>query len=101
MTEDYFKAWREGVKVSDDEYGKNDSELSSLLAKYKELDLALSQNNPWISLYADLELSSELTRREVQKYIIRASCEKFEKVRIEIKEREAFLALPQEWFAQV
>ena len=101
MTDAEYSAWQSGARLSDEEFRENDAELQDLLSQYKAFDFMLSEENPWILLYADLELSENMTSQELRKYAVRATCEKFEKIRIEIKEKNAFLALPQEWFAEV
>ena len=101
MTDAEYSAWQNGARLSDEEFQKNDAELQALITQHKKFDFMLSENNPWIRLFADLELPENMTSREMRKYIVRATCEKFETVRIEIKERDAFLALPQEWFSEV
>ena len=101
MTDAEYSAWQSGARLSDEEFRENDAVLQDLLLQTSELEMFLSKKNPWIRLYSNLELSDNLTSYEVKKYIVRATCEKFETVRIEIKEKDAFLALPQEWFAEV
>ena len=101
MTDAEYSAWQSGARLSDEEFRENDAELQDLLSQYKLFDFMLSDENPWILLYADLELSENMTSQELRKYAVRATCEKFEKIRIEIKEKDAFLVLPQEWFAEV
>ena len=101
MTEAEYSAWQNGTVSSAEEFQENDAVLQDLLLQTSELEMFLSKKNPWIRLYSGLELSDNLTSYEVKKYIVRATCEKFETVRIEIKEKDAFLALPQEWFAEV
>ena len=101
MTDAEYLSWQNGARLSDEEFRKSDAELQDLLSRYKAFDFMLSEENPWILLYADLELSENMTSQELRKYAVRATCEKFETVRIEIKEKDAFLALPQEWFAEV
>lgn len=79
---------------------KNDEILQHALSKIEKIENLLSANNPWVGLYANMKLPDKLTSTYMRKYIIRASCEKFEKVRIEIKEKEAFSQFPQIWFKE-
>ena len=95
-----FSSWQEQTEYPMVEQERNETELQALLSQIDEIEMMLSAKNPWIQLYANMKLSSNLTSMELRKWIVSASCEKFEKVRIETKETEAFLQLPQEWFRE-
>lgn len=95
-----YMTWQEQASDPVEEQRRNDEELQAYFLQMEELETVLSEKNPWIQLYSGMKLSDHLTTKEIKKWILSASCEKFEKVRIEIKERDAFLQLPQEWFEE-
>ncbi len=75
---------------------QNDSELQAYLLQFDQTDKLLSLENPWLKLYADMSLPEKLTSAVMRKYIAAASCEKFEKIRIEPRESNAFLPIFEE-----
>ena len=66
-----------------------------MLDKIEETETLLSAENPWVKLYANMKLPKELTSKDLKPYITSATLEKFETVRVQIKEIEAYLQLPQ------
>lgn len=95
-----FSSWQEQTEYPMVEQERNETELRALLSQIDEIEMMLSAKNPWVQLYANMKLSANLTSLELKKWITSATCEKFETVRIETKEKEAFLQLPQEWFRE-
>lgn len=92
-----FAAWKENSPPSDvaKVQSENDVELQALLDKIEETETLLSAENPWVKLYANMKLPKELTSKDLKPYITSATLEKFETVRVQIKEIEAYLQLPQ------
>lgn len=92
-----FAAWKENTPPSDvaKVQSENDVELQALLDKIEETETLLSAENPWVKLYANMKLPKELTSKDLKPYITSATLEKFETVRVQIKEIEAYLQLPQ------
>ena len=95
-----FSSWQEQKEYPTGEQEQNEAELQVLLSQIDDIEMMLSAKNPWVQLYANMKLSANLTSVELKKWITSATCEKFETVRIETKEKEAFLQLPQEWFRE-
>ncbi len=95
-----FSSWQEQTKYPVKEQEQSETELQAFLSQIDEIEMMLSEKNPWVQLYANMKLPVNLTSVELRKWITSATCEKFEKVRIETKEKEAFLQLPQEWFGE-
>lgn len=96
-------SWKEQKEPSEvaDEQRRNDAELQAFLSQIDEIEFVLSAENPWIKLFANLKLPSELTSTVLKKYIASATCEKFETVRLNINEKDAFLQLPQNLMMEV
>jgi hypothetical protein len=59
------------------------------------IEALLSAENSWVKLYANMKLPKELTSKDLKKYITSATLEKFETVRVQLKETESYLQLPQ------
>ncbi len=92
-----FSAWQENTEPSEVArmQSENDAELQALLDKMDEMETLLSAENSWVKLYANMKLPKVLTSKDLKKYITSATCEKFETVRVQLKEIEAYLQLPQ------
>ncbi len=92
-----FAAWQADTPSSEvaKVQSENDAELQVLLDKMDEIEALLSAENPWVKLYANLKLPKVLTSKDLKKYITSATLEKFETVRVQLKETESYLQLPQ------
>lgn len=103
-----YLRWQAG-EISEDmyreQYGENVREIEKLEILFREqmekldgIDLAFSEKNPWIRLYADIEIPEELTRAQARKWLERVEVARFEAVEPVMKELGAYSMLPQEWF---
>ena len=95
-----YSSWQSQSEVSLEVQQTNDEKLQRILNQITELDRILSADNAWIRLFADMKLPDTMRLKDLQKYVVSATCEKFESIKIEIREKEAFLQLPQEWFGK-
>ena len=100
MTDLEYSSWQSQSEVSLEVQQTNDEKLQRILNQITELDRILSADNAWIRLFADMKLPDTMRLKDLQKYVVSATCEKFESIKIEIREKEAFLQLPQEWFGK-
>ena len=100
MTDLEYSSWQSQSEVSLEGQQTNDEKLQRILNQITELDRILSADNAWIRLFADMKLPDTMRLKDLQKYVVSATCEKFESIKIEIREKEEFLQLPQEWFGK-
>lgn len=75
-------------------------ELKEAETRTAEIEKIFSKQNPWIKLYAGMELPDELTGKFVKRYIERIECVRFEYVEVQFKEQQWLRALPGEWFKE-
>lgn len=97
MMQREFTAWQENIPSSEilKVQRDNDAELQTVLDKMDVIEALLSAENSWVKLYANMKLPKELTSKDLKKYITSATLEKFETVRVQLKETESYLQLPQ------
>lgn len=65
--------------------------------KAERIQIAYSENNPWIKLMLSWDEGSELRKDVLQKYVSRIVLDQLTTITVELKEQEWLLELPKEW----
>lgn len=77
-----------------------DAELQHCLASIEELNLVFSAENPWIQLFATVDLQGDITQRVAQRLMEQVQVVRFERVVVVPKEQQWREKLPREWFEE-
>lgn len=75
-----------------------DTDLQRCMENIAELDRVFSADNPWIKMFAHLDIPDEITQPVARQFIEQIQCVRFEKVQIVPKEQKWREKLLREWF---
>lgn len=78
-----------------------EEELKSIMSELSEVDVVLSKKNPWIELFASVELKDGITADISRKLIEKIEVYRFETVEVTFCKNGYREMLPQEWFSEV
>ena len=67
------------------------------MERLEEVEIQFSNKNPWLCLFAELEMPVELKREDVKKWIERIELVRFEKVEVRFKYWEWKERFPKQW----
>lgn len=104
---DYFKQYKDS-KVSEEEYNRVSKKCKDFILQTEQRSLTLqkkidvikkaySQKNPWIELFLTWDETKVLDAKTLNRYIARIYTDNLEIVKIDMKENEWYLELPEEW----
>lgn len=79
------------------EFAKNDTLIQQYMERLKEVEIQFSNQNPWLCLFAELEMPVELKREDVKAWIERIELVRFEKVEVRFKYWEWKEKFPKQW----
>ncbi|MDD4494211.1 MAG: recombinase family protein [Eubacteriales bacterium] len=84
-------------EIASDETQNLDSVLSQSISHKRNIDLALSDKNPWLRLYLTLDSAETLTADYCKKYVAEILIDRFEEVILVSKYNEWKQQLPSYW----
>jgi hypothetical protein len=85
------------VTVGSEQAQAISGEVADLFEKIKTIDLALSENNPWLQLYSSVEVPNFPTADFYKEMIYEVLVERFEKVIMVPQNNEWKQLLPEYW----
>lgn len=97
LSEEDYEAHRAEVSA---QLAEKESHISELMERADKLETAFSSRNPWIQLYANLDVPERLGKAQVRKWIDRVLICNMETVEIVFPEAYIYWKkqLPKEWF---
>lgn len=97
ISEDEYEMQKE---INVQEFMECDEKLEFYLEEIKKIEKCFSKNNPWIEMFSEMVIPEEITRPDVKRWIDRVESFRYEKIKVQFKNREWKEMLPEEWFEE-